>query len=494
MIERVLSRADHWPLHGTAGSRLIEQQAMAGLEAHTLMRRAGTAVAALARALCPHARSAWIACGPGNNGGDGLEAAIHLLAAGLRVEVTLAADAARLPSDAQDALKRAQAAGVPISNERLSNEAPDIAIDALLGIGGHREPAGELARWVTELNDLPCPVLAVDLPSGLNADTGQPHGNIRVVATHTLALLTLKPGLFTGSGRDLAGEVWFDTLGAAPATLPPVAWLTNTGAPATPRRHAQHKGSFGDVAVVGGTSGMVGAALLAARAAHAAGAGRVYVNLLDPDGPGLDSQRPELMFRPKWWEGPAEALGESTVICGCGGGDAVRAVLPRLLSSAGRLVLDADALNAIASDSALQQLLTARRARDRETVLTPHPLEAARLLDMKTGAVQADRLGAAQQLAERYHCVVVLKGSGSVVVAASGTPSINASGNAALGSAGTGDVLAGWLGGCWSSTSSLALQAARQATWVHGHAADRSSCSPLRAADLIEAMHAASPA
>ncbi len=493
VIERILSHPNNWPLHNTASSRLIEQQALAGVEAHTLMRRAGTAVAALARALRPHARSAWVACGPGNNGGDGLEAAIQLMAAGLQVEVTLAADAARLPSDAQDALKRAQAAGVAISSTRLSQATPDIAIDALLGLGAHREPSGELANWVTQLNALPCLVLAVDLPSGLNADTGQPHGSLSVVATHTLALLTLKPGLFTGSGRDLAGEVWFDALGVNISSAPPVAWLANTSAPATPRRHAQHKGSFGDVAVVGGAPGMVGAALLAARAAHAAGAGRVFVNLLDPHAPGLDPQRPELMFRPAWWEGPADVLRQSTVVCGCGGGDAVRKVLPRLLSSAGRLVLDADALNAVASDSALQQLLTARRSRDRETVLTPHPLEASRLLGSSTGAVQADRLVAAQQLAERFNCVVVLKGSGSVVAAAFGTPSINASGNAALATAGTGDVLAGWLGGCWSTTSTRALQAARHATWLHGHAADRYEFSPLRAADLIEAMHTAAP-
>jgi hydroxyethylthiazole kinase-like uncharacterized protein yjeF len=493
-MERILSRPTHWPLHGTAGSRQIEQQALAGLEAHTLMRRAGAGVAALARALCPHARNAWVTCGPGNNGGDGLDAAIHLLAAGLKVEVTLAAEATHLPADAKDALTRAQAAGVSISNSRVSNEAPDIAIDALLGIGGHREPAGDLARWAAELNQLTCPVLAVDLPSGLNADTGQPHGSLCVRATHTLALLTLKPGLFTGSGRDFAGEVWFDDLGVDAPALLPTAWLANAGSALAHRQHAQHKGSFGDVAVVGGAAGMVGAALLAARAAHAAGAGRVYVNLLDPHAPGLDPQRPELMFRPAWSEGPANVLNQSTVVCGCGGGDAVRAVLPRLLSSAGRLVLDADALNAIASDSTLQQLLKARRARDRETVLTPHPLEAARLLDWGTGAVQADRLGAAQQLAERFSCVIVLKGSGSVVTAASGTPSINASGNAALATAGTGDVLAGWLGGCWASSGNNALQATRHATWLHGHAADRYPLNPLRAADLIEAMHAASPA
>lgn len=490
-MERILDDPRNRPLHNASSSRLIEQQALAGVEPHTLMRRAGIAVASLARALRPHARSAWVACGPGNNGGDGLEAAMHLLAAGLRVDVTLAADAARLPSDASDALSRAQAAGATISAARSSQDAPDIAIDALLGIGGNRAPSGVLAQCVSQLNALPCPVLAVDLPSGLNADTGQPHGEACVVATHTLALLTLKPGLFTGSGRDLAGEVWLDTLGVTPTEAPPTAWLANAAGFFVPRKHAQHKGSFGDVAVVGGASGMVGAALLAARAAHAAGAGRVYVNPLDEQPLALDLQRPELMFRPAWWQEPADTLAQATVVCGCGGGAAVRTVLPRLLSSVGRLVLDADALNAIATDSALQQLLATRQSRGRETVLTPHPLEAARLLGISTSAVQADRIAAAQQLADRFGCVVVLKGSGSVIAAAGATPSINATGNAALANAGTGDVLAGWLGGCWSASGTSAQQTARHATWLHGRAADLCKTASLRAADLIEAMHAA---
>ena len=489
-MERIFLTRRDWPLHNSVNSRLIEQQALAGVEVHALMRRAGAAVAALARALHPHARSAWVACGPGNNGGDGLEAAMHLLKAGLRVEVTLAADPVRLPSDARNALMRAQTAGVPISAERSSSESPDIAIDALLGIGSKRAPGGELARWISQLNTLPCPVLAVDLPSGLNADTGQPHGELCVAATHTLSLLTLKPGLFTGSGRDLGGDVWLDMLGVAPTEPPPTAWLANAARFSSPRKHSHHKGSFGDVAVIGGATGMVGAALLAARAAHAAGAGRVYVNLLDEQTLALDAQRPELMFRPTWWQ-QANALEQATVVCGCGGGDAVRAVLPKLLSSAGRLVLDADALNAIAADSALQMLLTARQPRGRETVLTPHPLEAARLLSLNTHAVQADRLGAAQQLAERFGSVVVLKGSGSVVAAPGAAPSINATGNASLATAGTGDVLAGWLGGCWAARGTSAQQSARHATWLHGRAADLCPAAPLRAADLIEAMHAA---
>jgi hydroxyethylthiazole kinase-like uncharacterized protein yjeF len=490
-MERIFLTHRDWPLHNSISSRLIEQQALEGVEAHALMRRAGASVAALARALCPHARSAWVACGPGNNGGDGLEAAMHLLKAGLRVEVTLAADPARLPSDARNALMRAQAAGVSISAAGSSSESPDIAIDALLGIGTKRAPDGELARWVVQLNTLSCPVLAIDLPSGLNGDTGQPYGEPCIAATHTLSLLTLKPGLFTGSGRDHAGDVWLDTLGVAPTKPFPTAWLANADSFSSRRKHASHKGSFGDVAVVGGATGMIGAALLAARAAHAAGAGRVFVNLLDEQSLAIDAQRPELMFRPTEWLQQANTLEQATVVCGCGGGDAVRAVLPKLMSSAGRLVLDADALNAIAADNALQLLLAARHSRGRETVLTPHPLEAARLLNSNTHVVQTDRLGAAQQLAERFGSVVVLKGSGSVVAAPGSAPSINATGNGSLATAGTGDVLAGWLGGCWAAYGTNAQKAARHATWLHGRAADFCTAPPLRAADLIEAMHAA---
>jgi hydroxyethylthiazole kinase-like uncharacterized protein yjeF len=491
-MKRVHADRHDRPLFGSAASRLIEQEALANTEEHTLMRRAGAAVAALARAIRPHVSSAWVACGPGNNGGDGLEAAIHLQAAGLRVHVTLLADPHRMPPDSLDALARARAAGVPITDGISAVEPPDIAIDALLGLGGTRPPEGALADAIGRLNALPCPLLAVDPPSGLNADTGQPNGEACVRATHTLALLTLKPGLFTGAGRDHAGEVWLDDLGIDTRHQPPSAWLTGTPHPLAWRRHAQHKGSFGDVAVVGGASGMVGAALLAARAAHAAGAGRVYVNLLDDTAPAFDVERPELMFRRAWWQGPAESLGRSTVVCGCGGGDAVRSALPRLLSATTRLLLDADALNAIAADASLQQLLRAREGRGYQTVITPHPLEAARLLETSTSVVQSNRLGAAQQLADRFGCVVVLKGSGSIVSARGATPSINPTGNAALATAGTGDVLAGWLAGCWSASRTDALAAARHAVWLHGHAADLCTTPPLRAADLIEAMHQAS--
>ncbi len=501
-MQPVLPPPRRLALFGVSATREIEQRSAAILPAHTLMRRAGEAVARLAQAIAPHARCVWIAAGPGNNGGDGLEAATRLQRLGRRVHVTLAADAQRLPSDAQDALARAQAAGVTIASSGWPEpDEADLAIDALLGIGASRAPQGPIAALIERLNALPCPVLAVDVPSGLNVDTGQPLGDACVVAQHTLALLTLKPGLFTGSGRDHAGRVWLETLGADSEADTPVAWLAGPDDVLplrSPRRHAQHKGSFGDVAIVGGAQGMTGAALLAARAAHAAGAGRVFVNLLDDGSMTHDVLRPELMFRPAWTTSDAAVLAQATVVCGCGGGDAVRNVLPRLLSRVPRLVLDADALNAIAADTVLQTLLMARRDAGHATVLTPHPLEAARLLNQTTATVQADRLGAARLLARRFGCVALLKGSGTIVATPGELASINPTGNASLASAGTGDVLAGWVGGGWSLAevpasvpASHAFRVAVAAAFLHGAAADAAAQSPLRASDLIERMHAA---
>lgn len=488
--------ADH-ALHSVAQTRAIERAALAEQPHPPLMQRAGAALARLAIALAPHSQRIWIAAGPGNNGGDGLEAALNLQRSGRQVDVTLH-PAANPPADAQAALQRAQAAGVSIRvgavTPQLVLDANDLAIDALLGIGASRAPDGAIANTIRELNALRCPVLAADVPSGLDADTGRTLGTACTGARHTLTFLTLKPGLFTASGRDHAGRVWLDALGVEVAALAgsdaPQAWLRSLDArlPMAVRRHAQHKGSFGDLAVVGGAAGMAGAALLAARAAHAAGAGRVYIELLDAGASAtLDPLRPELMFRSEW-SSQRDALTSSTVVCGCGGGIAIRSKLPRILSRARRLVLDADALNAIAADPALATLLRARAANS--TVLTPHPLEAARLLGVATAEVQADRLRAARELADRHAAIIVLKGSGSVISAPGESPSINASGNASLASAGTGDVLAGWIGGLWSQSAAAPLEIVLRAVAEHGAAAEPMRSSAMRAGDLIERLHA----
>jgi len=462
-----------WPLHDVAAIRRLEQRAAAALPPHALMQRAGLAVARLALALAPHARTVWVACGPGNNGGDGFEAAMHLKQWGKEPVVTWLGDEARAPADALASLRRARAAGVTFAAEPPA--AYDFALDALLGIGATRAPEARLLRHIERLNAGPAPVLAVDLPSALDADTGAATTCVR--ARHTLSLLALKPGLFTAQGRDAAGEVWFDDLQAAddePASA------TLAGPPAAaPRPHASHKGSYGDVAVIGGAPGMAGAALLCGRAALHHGAGRVFVGFLDPRAPALDLRQPDLMVRP--WD--SLDLAAMAVACGCGGGEAVRAALPRALA-ARALVLDADALNAIAADPQLQALLAARGRRGAATVLTPHPLEAARLLARGTGEVQGDRLAAAGELARRFGSVVVLKGSGSVIAAPDGRVRINPTGNARLAVAGTGDVLAGMVAARLANGES-AFEAGSGAVYLHGLAADGwPEGEPLTAAAL----------
>jgi ADP-dependent NAD(P)H-hydrate dehydratase / NAD(P)H-hydrate epimerase len=466
-----------WPLHDVAATRQVEQAAAAALPPHTLMQRAGLAVARLALAIAPHARTVWVACGPGNNGGDGFEAALHLKQWGKEPVVTWRGDEARAPADARAALARARGAGVMFAAQPPPQW--DLALDALLGIGigSMRAPQGAMAADIDRINAGSAPVLAVDLPSGLDADTGA--ASVVVRATHTLCLLALKPGLFTLQGRDACGDVWFDDLHVAADSACAIATLA--GAPRVQRRaHASHKGSYGDVAIVGGAPGMAGAALLAARAALHHGAGRVLVGFLDPDAGGLDAQQPDLMVRP--WE--SLALADMSVACGCGGGDAVRLALPRALS-ARALVLDADALNAISADAQLRSQLHARGQRGAPTVLTPHPLEAARLLGLDTKAVQADRIAAARTLASRFASVVVLKGSGTVIASPQGPVRINPTGNARLAIAGTGDVLAGWIAARLASGQEAAFDAASAAVYLHGLAADRwGSDSALTASAL----------
>ena len=495
-MQRISSATTH-PLFSVAATRQIEQQAAAALPPHTLMQRAGLAVARLTLALAPHAQCIWIACGPGNNGGDGFEAALHLHQWGKKVVVTwtgLPDHKTAAPPDAEAARVRALAAGVPIANEPPPGF--DFCIDALLGIGARLDPTRPgntlMTEWLALMQSGPAARLSVDVPTGMDADTGA-ISLIAACAHFTgagglfcLSLLTLKPGLFTAQGRDAAGGVWFDDLGVLPPTdIGPNARLL--GADVTQRAarsslaHASHKGSFGDIAVIGGESTprshMSGAALLAARAALHAGAGRVFVALLGtPSDKQLtvDVTQPELMFRSV----DALDMKRQVIVCGCGGGEAVKTVLAKVLSGAVRAVFDADALNAISRDVQLQMLLKARDSRGYTTVLTPHPLEAARLLGINAARVQASRLTAAQELAKRFQCVVVLKGSGTVIAAPGQVAAINSTGNALLATAGTGDVLAGMVGACLAGGSQndeavhRSFDAACSAVFAHGQMAD----------------------
>lgn len=496
LSERLERQPGPWPLHDAAASRTLDALAAEALPAHALMQRAGRAVARLAMALAPHARRIHVLAGHGNNGGDGFEAALQLHRAGREVRLHVigrdSADACApaWPPDAAASRRQAELGGVPII-AGLAPQALDgaeLVIDALLGRGLTRPASGLVADAIRLCNGSGAPVLAVDLPSGLPGDTGALEIDAACVqARWTLALLSLAPGLLTAHGRDPAGEIWWDDLGvqlAHPDFPVPVARLQGAAGLQTlwpARRHAQHKGSFGDVRVVGGASSMGGAALLAGRAALGAGAGRVWVDLLDDDAPRLDPVHPELMFAPTPQD---ERLATSTVVAGCGGGEAVAARLPGLLAQAGRLLLDADALNALARDPALMQALHQRGTEGRPTLLTPHPLEAARLLGCGAAEVQADRLRAVRELAARSGAVVVLKGSGTLIGRPGALPWINASGHAALATPGSGDVLAGWIAGLWSQISGdraisgetaldRAELAARHGVWLHGRRAER---------------------
>ena len=473
------------PIWRREGIRALEARLQA-LAATPLMDQAGLATARLALAVAPHARRIWVTAGPGNNGGDGLEAAMHLHRWGLDVQVSLLGDGPALAADARRALARARAAGTCIT-QGLPSAPPelgpqDLCIDALLGIGGTREPQGPLLQAIEWINGSPAQVLAIDVPTGLDADSGQvmggaPTPRLVVHADVTLTFLTAKPGLFMGHGRDVCGDIWLDALtSACPENRPlPLAdaWL-NMPTPPVSRKHASHKGAHGDVAIIGGEPmhlhgmGMTGAAVLAAQAALHGGAGRVILSLLGASGEN-SAVPPDVMQR----QFDQLDLSQLTVVAGCGGGQAIKTVLGDILRNSARLVLDADGLNAVAQNADWRALLRQRgdTPGQRPTVITPHPLEAGRLLGCSTQDVQRDRLQAAQTLSEQLQCTVILKGSGSVIASPAQVPCINTSGNGRLGIGGTGDVLAG-LTGSLMAQGRPAHAAACAAAWQHGSAAD----------------------
>jgi hydroxyethylthiazole kinase-like uncharacterized protein yjeF len=482
-------------LYTVSEIREIEQANLAALPPGTLMQRAGMAAAQLALdllATSPADARVLAVAGPGNNGGDAIEAARVLAEHGLDVTVLLCADAFRLPEDARKALERAR--NSPIEFIDTAGAAFDtrgqwdLVLDGLFGIGLVRPIAGLHRDLVTAINSLPCPVLALDVPSGLDADTGAIVGDgVAVRATHTVTFIANKPGLHTLYGRDYAGQVYVASLDIDENHFKPartqLASIESFSSFLRKRPHNSHKGSYGDVIIAGGARGMSGAAILAARSAAKCGAGRVFAAFIG-DPPAYDGIQPELMCR----AASAMDFSSGTIVTGPGMGMSRDAhdVLAKILHTKNPVVLDADALNLIASESGLQTMLAARAA---PTVMTPHPLEAARLLDASTKEVQSDRLKAARELAARFHAVVILKGSGSVIADPDGDAMINTTGNAALATAGTGDVLAG-ICGALLAQNFPAWNAALAATWLHGQAADvlvREGTGPigLTASELI---------
>jgi len=475
---------DVTPLYDVATIRRVEHAGLAATAPFTLMSRAGAAAAAWLQTWVPSGRILCLA-GPGNNGGDALVAATRLHLSGRLVEAWLIGEADRLPADAARAWLEARAAGVPLlvlpddSDTALPPWPTGCVaiVDGLLGIGLNRPAEGNLARWIEHLNGSHLPVYALDIPSGLFADTGAGKPSVR--ARRTLTFLAAKPGLLTLDGRDCAGEIDIAPLGLEypPAEHPMAVVNQPPGfAHSLPRReHSDNKGSFGSLAVIGGNHGMTGAPLLGARAALHLGAGRVHVGFLAQPAPAIDPVQPELMLH-----AVAELAIDTMSACvagpGMGTGAAARKQLAQLIDICANatptipLVLDADALNLLASDNTLAQQLIDSGI---EHVMTPHPLEAARLLGCSVADVQRNRLEAATALAARWQATIVLKGSGTVIASADGAPpAINPTGSAALSTAGTGDVLAGMIGALLAQGMPI-VAATRAAVWIHGRAADR---------------------
>jgi hydroxyethylthiazole kinase-like uncharacterized protein yjeF len=510
-------------LYTVAEIRLIEHTAAQRLPQGALMQRAGQAGANAALDLLPFSTSrarVLVLAGPGNNGGDALESAAHLAYAGAQVTILHFDSGAPSSQERQDALQRARTSAATfaeMSVEAIATAEWNLVVDGLFGIGLKRPLDGRLRALVATVNGLHCSRLALDVPSGLDADTGAivgPNG-IAVRATHTVTFIGDKPGLHTCDGRDHAGLVQVSRLDLDASLFQPSRQHLNDVKffvrHAHARRHNTHKGSYGSVAVLGGASGMAGAPILAARAALLTGAGRVYACFADK-APPYDSAYPELMCR----QADDFDFDSAVVVAGpgLGGASNAQALLARAIGGRSPMVLDADALNLLAAYPSLQAALAERSAAaggpGAETgadadarapaaiagaILTPHPLEAARLLGLSVQEVQADRPAAARQLAARMQAVVVLKGSGTVLAEPHGHVVINTTGNPSLATAGTGDVLAGLCGSLLAQGWPV-WETALAAVWLHGMAADvmvTEGMGPigLTAGELIPAIRTA---
>ena len=483
------------PVYLSADIRALERIAAARPGTAPLMQLAGLAAAEYARELLgEYGRKVLVLAGPGNNGGDAFEVAAHLKRWFYGVELVFAGDEHRLSADALAALRRWRECGGNTYAAPPAALRPDLVVDGLFGIGLARPLEGAVAELIAGINRLACPKLALDVASGINADTGAVMG-IALRATHTITFIAAKPGLLTLDGPDHCGEIRVADLGLDVQALLKTKGATT--APAllrqalAPRPHNFHKGHAGSVAVIGGAYGMVGAAVLAGRAALKLGAGKVFLGLLTDHPPYLDYSQPELMLRT-----PRELLEAGMISAfaagpGMGKVKSAEQLLRELLDAAAPLVLDADALNAIAASKTLQARLPKRGA---ASVLTPHPAEAARLLGCATAAVQNDRIQAALDLSQRYQAIAVLKGNGSVIASPDGSWLINTSGNPGMASAGMGDVLAGMIASLLAQ-GAAARDATAAAVWLHGAAADllvRAGNGPIgiSASELIEPARA----
>ncbi len=482
-------------LYRAAGVRELDRIAIQdfGIPGIELMERASAAAFEALRSRWPEARRIVVIAGAGNNAGDGFILARLARQAGLALRLHCISDPAKLQGDARLAYEGMAAEGILSEEFNASSLAEsDVLVDALLGTGLSRSVEGEWAAVIQMMNESRVPILALDIPSGLHSDSGRVLG-VAVRATATISFIGLKQGLYTGLGREYAGDILFAGLDVPAAVYERVdanAHRLEFDAASNnlpPRPRTAHKGNYGHVLVVGGDLGYPGAAALAAEAAARVGAGLVSVATRPAHVPVVSMLRPEVMAR--GIESAAELiplLKKATVVLagpGLGQNSWGRELLAAVLDFSGLLVLDADALNLLAAMGA--------EAQD-NWVLTPHPGEAGRLLGSDSAAVQADRFAAAHELVARYGGVCVLKGSGTVVLKEHELPQVCSDGNPGMASGGMGDVLGGAIAGLMAQGLSP-WQAACSGVAMHARTGDLAAASGERgllARDLIPHLRA----
>lgn len=474
-------------LYSAAQARAIDARAIGqyGIEGYILMQRAAAAALQALRARWPAARELRVFCGAGNNGGDGYVLARDAARQGFEVQVVAAVDAAALTGDAATAAKDCIAAGVPIVSLSQADLAAtcataDVIVDALLGTGLKSDVREPLATVIAAINESARPVLALDVPSGLCADTGRVKG-IAVRAELTVTFIVDKTGLWLATGPEHTGVCRLASLDLPTSMLsekPVMQRLTATRLrPMWQRREREaHKGEAGHVMVLGGGQGMPGAARLAAEAALVSGAGRVTVVCAPASVTPIAAGRPEVMVSGVARAADAHALLARADVIALGPGlgltDWSRELFSLALSLKKPMVIDADALSLLAECG----VETATDALDQRPawVLTPHPGEAARLLNSESRAIQADRLTAVQALSARYPGVSVLKGAGTLIGEDAGAEAryaICTDGNPAMATAGMGDVLTGLIAALLAQGGSP-WQAACTGVWLHAQAGD----------------------
>lgn len=450
----------------------LEMRAANQLGADTLMKRAGAAAAELIMKRLEDAgveqRRVTLLVGPGNNGGDALACACELREKGAVVNVVLPGGRRPTSALALAQLERWTQAGGTTYDDPYMTEKADCVVDGLFGTGLAKPITGDYLDAVLWFNERQALKVSLDIPSGLNPVTGHWTGSYPgCSADVTITFLCVKSGLYMCEGADAAGEIVLNELDVS-VPLSPLSVIGTDEFPRVlrPRVKNSHKGDYGSVAVIGGTDGMIGASILAARAALISGAGRVTLECRAEHAPHVDMVYPEIMFATK----PVNLEDFDAIVLGCGLGTSAeaKARVIEALNCQKPLILDADALNIIAADIKLQDMVLARRA---PTVLTPHPGEAARLLRRDTASVTADRVAACRELAVQTGAIVVLKGAGTVISMRSSRTWINPTGSPMLATGGSGDVLAGMIGAMFAQGYDM-VESVLAAVYFHGLSAE----------------------